>query len=145
MHLFTIPPWINYSYIGAVTLLALWRGDRRARAISACTGLSVAAGAYVCHTWSCWGAGSPPLMVWRGLWEDVPVLIVCLACVWRAERYWVLWASSFALLGVTTDLLAFVPGVTPWADGSAGIVWAHGLITAVLVGVWPWRPRGATA
>ena len=145
MHLFTIPPWINYSYFGAVALLALWRGDWRARAICACTGVTLVASAYACHTWACWGPQAPPLMVWRGLAEDLPILVVCLVCVRRAERYWVLWASSFALLSVITDLLAFVPGVTPWADGSAGIVWAHGLTTTVLIGLWPRALRGAAA
>jgi hypothetical protein len=145
MHLFTIPPWINYSYFAAAALIILWRGDGRARAICAGVGVSIAASAYACRTWSCWGAGSPPLMAWRGLSEDVPVLMICLACAWRAERYWVLWASSFALLSLVTDLLTLTLGVTPWANGSASIVWTQGLTTTLLVGVWSGRPRARPA
>ena len=62
---------------------------------------------------------------------------ICLVCAWRADRYWVLAASAFALLSVVTDAMSFIPGVSPWASGSADIVWAYGLNTTVLIGVWP--------
>ena len=126
-------------------LIAFWRGDWRARAISACQVMLDALSSYICLTWACWGAGRPPIMAWRPMGEHGILLMVCLACVWRAERYWLLWASSFALLFVITDTMSFIPGVSPWASGSANVVWNFALDATVLVGVWPsvrarWRP-----
>ena len=132
-----------------MTLIAFWRGDWRARAISASVAAPGILGLYVCRVWACWGAGRPPIMAWRPMIDDAIALLVCLVCAWRADRYWVLAASAFALLSVITDAMSFIPGVSPWASGSADIVWAYGLNTTVLIGVWPsvrasWRPaRGA--
>ena len=138
MHVIRIPIWFSASIICSVALLAFWRGDWRARTIAASLVIQVAFEIYVCHTWACWGAGRPSLMTWRLVSEDAVLLLVCLACARRAERYWVLWASSFALLGFVTDLMRLVmPRITDWASAAAGVVWTYGLTATLLVGVWP--------
>jgi len=141
LHLFTIPPWINHSYFVGVALTALWRGDWRARAVGACHAVSLLAGIYVCHTLSCWSPTGLQFATWRWLAEDLPVLVVCLACAWRAERYWVLWASSFSMLAVISDLMGGFPGISAWSGASADLVWNYGLITTVLIGVLTQTPR----
>lgn len=145
MHLFVIPHWVNFSYLGATLLFALWRGDWAARTIAAGLCLSIFSEAYVCHTWTCFAPGQPPLPPWRvEVGFDILNLAICLACAWRARRYWILWATSFALLNVLIDLGAFVPNLSPWAYGSAGVVWTYSQATVVLIGVWL-SPRGASA
>lgn len=99
----------------------------------------------VCHAWACFGPERPPVLAWRATGCDVVVLAVCLACAWRAERYWVLWATSFAVLPLVTDGVALIPGVTLWANGSAGLVWAYGSVAAAMVGIWQASREGADA
>ena len=134
MHLFYIPNELTNAYFGAVTLLAWWKGDWRARAITTCQIAIIAVGYYctygpcrrVGHQWAQWFA------------EDIVLLAVCVACALRAQRYWPIWASSCALLVLVTDVLMFVdPRITAWADLAASYVWRILLSGAVLSGVWP--------
>ncbi|MEO8115439.1 MAG: hypothetical protein ABI655_13720 [Phenylobacterium sp.] len=65
------------------------------------------------------------------------MLAVCLACARRADRYWVVWASSFALLNLITDLMGLlIPRVTFWSYEAAGFVWVDLFDAAILSGVW---------
>jgi hypothetical protein len=137
VHVFLIPHWFTVTFGCSVALIALWKGDWRARVIGCSEVVMLAVGDYLCHTWACWGAAAPPLMLWRATIEDGFVLAICLACAWRAERYWVLWACSFGLLGVVSDTMGvFVPRVTAWADASASIIFTYLVVATVLVGVW---------
>jgi hypothetical protein len=92
---------------------------------------------YYCFTRSCEGW---PLLLhppWRWLIEDVAIVALCLWSTLRAERYWVLWASVFALLQMVTDVLFSFARVTVWADQSAGVIWVYLTSAAILWGVWP--------
>ena len=145
LHLFRIPDWFNVGFDCVVALVAFWRGAWRARAIAACQVVLDAWSFGVCLAWACWGPGRPSIMAWRPMGEHAVLLAVCLACVWRTDRYWVLWAGSLALLSIVTDTMSFIPEVSPWASGSANLVWSYSLNATVLVGVWPsvrarWRP-----
>jgi hypothetical protein len=141
LHLFIVPFWITAVVSYSTTLAALLSRDRRAIAIAACTAFSITVwlfSYFFCRDWTCGGPRLPQIMAWRWLAEDIVTIAVCLACVRRAQRYWVLWAASIALLYLATDLMgALVPRVTPWAYRSAGIVWIYALNATVLIGVWP--------
>ena len=78
--------------------------------------------------------------VWRFLLDDTAILALCLFCALRADRYWVIVASSFALLGVVSDLAVYIPGVSLWAFMSASLVWSYAVGLAVLWGVLTHRP-----
>jgi hypothetical protein len=135
VHVFLIPHWFTLTAFSSVALLAFWRGDWRARAIAGSLIVMIAYGQYVCHTWVCWTPTAPPFVFWGPVIEDGFVLLVCLACARRAERYWVLWACSFALLSFVSDLMGHVPHVTPWADASASLIFTYLLTATLLIGV----------
>lgn len=137
MHLVNIPTWLNFSYVAAAALVALCSGDWRARVIGALQIVLQTASALICHYWLCWGPNDESLIPWRGPLTDSLLLAVCIAAAWRAERYWVICACSFAMLGEVTDAAALDPRFSTWAIGSAGLVWWYGLATSVLVGAWP--------
>lgn len=137
LQLFYIPFWFTLGFVCLGAVAAFWKGDWRAQAIASSQVVGFVLGEYICRTWTCWGPTRAPIMAWRGTAADLVTLTICLACAYRADRYWVLWASAFAVLTVATDLTgALLPGVTPWAIGSAGIVWAYLLNATILIGVW---------
>ena len=119
-----------------MALLAWWKGDWRARAITTCQ-VAIIAWGYYCF----YGPyrGNPWAQPrWQFLAEDIVLLAICLASTLRAKRYWPLWASSFALLDLVTDVtMLVVPSLTPWAGVAASHVWKYLLSGAVLSGVWP--------
>lgn len=148
MHLFVLPTWVSPSLVSIAALLAVWRGDWRARALAACqvAWWTLWCSLYLaCDHGRCWGAALVPIRTWLWLFEDVVTLAVCLACVWRADRYWVLWASSFTVVYTVTDVAKFLPGVTQWAYASAGVVWFNAVNLTVIVGAWSSaRPRAVS-
>lgn len=125
LQLFVIPTWFHVAWMATLSLTSFWRGGWREQVIAASHVIQLATTVAICVLGPCWLNGLPnPL--WRNVASDAAMLAICLACAWRTERYFVLWASSFALLCVATDLLGlFVPGVTVWAYASANIVWSY--------------------
>ncbi|MEO8112945.1 MAG: hypothetical protein ABI655_01095 [Phenylobacterium sp.] len=142
MHLFVIPVWITHLVLSAVCLLAFWRGCGSARAIAAVQQADVA----LHGAWSLSALPtSYPQAAWFSSGYDAVMLVVCLACARRAQRYWVIWASVFALLSVVTDLALLAPQVTGWAWASASVIWCYLFNVAILAGVWsPARVREGT-
>ncbi|MEO8115438.1 MAG: hypothetical protein ABI655_13715 [Phenylobacterium sp.] len=129
--------WFTVTFFCSVALIAFWEGGWRERAIASGQVLVIALGHHACHTWQCWGPGRPPLMVLRPLIDDAFLLAICLVCAHRADRYWVLWASAFALLCVVTDLVGLFPSrLTQWAVASGSVIWNYLLVVMILVGVW---------
>jgi hypothetical protein len=128
MHIFVIPGWFTTVLFGALALFALWRGGPRERIIAIALAAEMLMSIYVYPV----GATYP---IWREAAYDGLILAICLACVVRAERYWSIWACSFALLGEISDLTIFAPGVTHWASFSASLVWSYAISAAVLWGV----------
>lgn len=138
MHLFNIPVWIGLTYTAIATLLAFVGRDWRARAIAACQAASVIDVDVFCDAWACHTRTLQWLNVSRMAIEDLVTLAVCVVCLVRAKRYWVLWATSFVVLITITDaLLAFDAHVSQWAGASAIVVWNYALNTAILIGAWP--------
>jgi hypothetical protein len=132
---------INEVIPFAVALAAVAKGDWRARAMAACIVTTEIVEHYGCDNAWCWGPPIPAVVVWRWMTEDLALVAICLACAWRARRYWVLVASSFAILILATDvMLSFLHGVSGWAAGSANIVWNYALSATILWGVWSPRP-----
>jgi hypothetical protein len=76
------------------------------------------------------------LPVWFSPAWDVVILVICVGCALRGNRYWTIAASSFALLAVVTYQLRVAPGVTTWAYLSAQRVWAVALVAVLLAGAW---------
>jgi len=134
MHLFYIPNEFTNAYIGSAAVLSWWKGDWQARAITACQMVIMAIG----YFWT-YGLHQPtdrPHWWWYA--EDFVLLAACLAGVPRAKRYWPIWASSFALLILLTDLFMLIgPQITFWADLAASFVWNYLLTATILIGVWP--------
>lgn len=141
MHLFYFPIWLDIAPICLVALLALWCGDRWTRAISIWQVIWLANwwfGLTLCHGWQCLGPTPHWVVRWLWLAWDLITLAICLAGVWRVQRYWILCAASFTLLLLASRALGtFLPGVSQWAYLSADLVWFFGLSASVLVGLWP--------
>lgn len=115
-------------------LFALWKGGWRERALA---GVHQANSmiAYWCLATHCPLNGYWGPLGWRMAWDltsDSAILVTCLIGAWRSDRWWVMWASAFALARVVTDLFSLHPDVTYWAAASANIMWEH-LINACLV------------
>ena len=123
-----IPPWVEYAVASATTVLALWRGGWRERAVAVVQQLQVFLALNLCAAWAC--------PAWRPLADDGVMLAVCLACALRGQRYWTIPASSFALLAVVTDLAALQPRAASWPLASADAAWMYLLSAAILWGVW---------
>lgn len=126
MHLFAIPFWFSFAYVYGVAVVALWKGGWRERAIAFAPALYPML--WRTHGWD--GAS------WRAIVDDSLVLGLCLICAVGAKRYWTLWAASFALLALVSDLLAYAPHVTRWAWASASLIWSYMIDLAVLWGLW---------
>lgn len=130
MHLFIVPAWFHALFCFGIALIAFWKGGPQVRVVAATT-LVVG---FVAPYFGCFHYFACP--AWRELAGDGLMLAICLACLARAERYWLVWATSFALLSVITDLLGLVPGVTFWAFASLNWIWLYLLNLAVLWGAW---------
>jgi hypothetical protein len=128
MHLFVIPSWFISTSFVTLAGFALWRGGRRERIIAVAQAVEMLVSIYVYPV----GATRS---VWRPVIDDGVILAICLACLVRAERYWIIWACSFALLGEISDLAIFATGVTRWAWLSASLAWSYAVAGAVLWGV----------
>ncbi|MEO8115568.1 MAG: hypothetical protein ABI655_14370 [Phenylobacterium sp.] len=133
MQLFTVPGPVNLGYVLAATSLALWKGGWPGRTVA------VALLLVNLQHLAFW-AGSPSwgLPLWYEAGEDIVMLAVCLACALRSDRYWTLWASSFALLILMMDLVRpLTTGVTNWAYASSQLVWFYLLLAVLLSSAWP--------
>lgn len=134
IHLFVIPNWINHLFIGAVALAAL-RGSWRERSIAGVwlativfnvIGRKLSGGPLL-------GSATATLLCF--VVEDLAILAVCLACVLRCQRWWVLWATSAFVVILAIDLVTWlVPGVTMWANLSANLVFNYLFGAAVIWG-----------
>lgn len=131
IHLFVIPWWICDLYILAVAAVAAWKGDWRARAIAFTQALLMIGWFPFCRPGYCFLPPALPPIV-----TDTVMLTVCVACVWRAERYWTIWVTSLTLLALITDLSSGLPGVTFWAWRSASLILSMAGSATILWGVW---------
>jgi hypothetical protein len=145
MHLFIIPGWFTSSLFAALAALAIWRGGWRESVVAVALTVEMVVSTALCRTATCrlgphalWAAE----VLWRPAFDDGLILLVCLACMVRSDRYWSIWACSFALLGEISDLTIFAPGVTHWAWSSASLVWSYAVAAAVLWGVLTHRSVG---
>lgn len=148
IHLFVIPNWVHWLAACGVAAAALRYGGWAARLLGVVQLLIFVQARLTCSATLCAFAGATFPSRWHSLAVDALLFAVCLGCAWRTPRYWVLWASAFALLSVVTDVAwLFVPGVTFWAAVSANIIWWYGAALAVLWGVLGDRgtPRMAAA
>lgn len=137
MHLFVIPGWFSTILFAGLAVLAIWRGGWRERTLAVALAVEMVLSIYLYPV-------GPTHPIWREPVYDALILALCMACVVRAERYWSIWACSFALLGEISDLTIFAPGITHWAAFSASLVWSYAIGAAVLWGVLTHR-RGGTA
>jgi hypothetical protein len=128
MHLFVIPGWFTAILFVALAVFAIWKGGRREIVVAVALAVEMLVSIYLYPV----GAAYP---MWRLAVDDGLILVVCLACLVRADRYWCVWACSFALLGEISDLTIFAPGITHWASFSASLVWSYAIGAAVLWGV----------
>lgn len=142
IHLFVAPPWLVFGLIVAGAAVAEWRGGWAEKAVARAHLASVLLTRTLCSVVVCFGPEGPR-PAWRPVVLDVAVLAVCLVVARRAKRYWVLVASSFAVLNVVTTLMGWAGlGVSWWAWTSADIIWHYALALTVLVGAWTapqWR------
>ena len=141
-----IPEWVHLLLCAVVGGIAAWKGRWRERAAAAAWVLigwvwPYVTGRYLCSHW-CVG-GPHPLRPWLSLADDLALLIVYVLVAWRADRYWIVWTGSFAMLSMLTDALAIVvPGTTIWAYASADIVWMY--FSAATI-IWGCLERGRVA
>jgi hypothetical protein len=135
IQLFVVPAWINFALFATAAAAAALRGDWRARAIGGFAFLQYLISSYVCPILSRGLVARCPQDVWRSLLIDAIMLAICLCAARSAKRYWVIIASSMALLSVATDITALlVPTVSLWAFMSASNIWAYVLALATLAG-----------
>ncbi|MEO8115569.1 MAG: hypothetical protein ABI655_14375 [Phenylobacterium sp.] len=107
-------------FVLVATAFALWRGGLRERMVAAVALVSWAGmNAYwvfphlIAPLLGPYGGWRPARgQGWFELVTDVAILAICLACALRSDRYWTIWASSFALLSVVMHL------VRPLASGT---------------------------
>lgn len=138
MHVFLMPLWFKIAEPVLMAQLAFWCGDWRARAIAGFLFAQFIFGNLLCAAFVCWGPAMLPAVRWRWLPEDVIELALCLFCVWRAKRYWVLVATALVVLVFADDaVFAFAPHISAWAYVSANLVFNHLIYTTVLIGLWP--------
>ncbi len=128
MHLFVIPSWFNTAVFVGLPVFAVWKGGRRESIIAVALAVQAVVSVYL------YPAG-PDRPMWRTPVYDAVILAICIACVVRADRYWTIWACSFALVGEASDLTLFTPGISLWATFSASLVWTYAIGGAVLWGV----------
>lgn len=137
--LFVIPHWFPIVWAIAMTLIVVWRGGWRERVITA-SQVSQLLSVRVLVWLGIYDGATP---VWRLLASDTGLLVICLVCAWRTERYPLLWASSCALLTVAANIMGlFVPGVTFWAYASASIIWSYLLSACVMWSALSDPPQG---
>jgi len=126
LHLSNIPPVAVFVYVVTVAAFAIWAGRWPERAVGT-TVMVVFLSEY-----------PQPLLAtfpsWLGPAGDVVVLIVCVTCALRSDRYWTIAASAFALLALVTQVLHHVLGGGLWAFLSAELVWSIMIVAALLVG-----------
>ena len=134
MKLFVVPTWLTCILFVVFAAIALWKGGTRERVIAVSQALEMLRGVYLVS------AGKILLAMWQPAFFDSFILVICLVCVVRADRYWTVWACSFALLGVVSDLSIFATGITRWAWLSASLVWSYAVAAAMLWGVFTRRP-----
>lgn len=130
VHLFVIPAWFATSLYLFVALAALWKGGWRERTLAWLELLLLAVERAACPGTACAPLFPAPQMV-----VDSLMLAACFVCLVRAERYWVVWASSFGLLALISDLTAFLPHVSQWAWHSATLIWSYLLAATILWGI----------
>jgi hypothetical protein len=135
MHLFVIPNWLNTAVFVGLAVFTLWKGGSRERVIAVAVAVEAIVSVYI------FPAG-PDRPMWRTPVYDGVILAICIACVVRADRYWTIWASSFALAGEASDLTIFAPGISLWATFSASLFWTYAIEAAVLWGVLAHRGVG---
>lgn len=133
-----------YSQIGtAVTLLvvifAFSKGDEPERIASAAFGLVVLVGI----VGAVQGSGSG--LHWGQIALDVVLLAVFAGLAWHSRRAWLIWASAFQSLIVTSHILTLI-GVRPPGNAFAAVnnMSNYGLLIALAVGTfWAWQERRA--
>ena len=144
MHLFIIPHWINQLSVVLVSLFALWKGGRPERIWAV---VRVAVMLYPLGTCSIYACPEMRALVAAAL----PIMLTQLAAIvflaLRYDRYWLIWASSFCLLHVVTDLVGLYPGASWWAFASAHVIWTYCSSLVLAWGTWSYarEQRGPAA
>jgi hypothetical protein len=120
--LFIIPSQAHVALFVSTLLIAWWRGGWRERLIA-----TIAAAQYFAAVTfpAGWGSANHIVRGSRSLIGDLLMLAACVVCVRGARRYWVIWAATFALLSVVTDIAFLLsPTITSFAFISADDIWA---------------------
>ncbi|MEO8115571.1 MAG: hypothetical protein ABI655_14385 [Phenylobacterium sp.] len=145
IHWWRVALYVDCAYWLLVVGFALWRGRWRERTLAAAMLVS-AVGLSADWWFSYWVApflgaydgwrpGLPP--AWFEPLTDVVILAVCLTCALRSDRYWPIWASSFALLTIVVHLVwPLTSGLTSWTHTWAMDIWFSLMATALLSGAW---------
>jgi hypothetical protein len=143
-----IPVTIQSRFVVLVLVAALVKGGVRERAVALAWAFPnylfpMMISEFVCSNWCMTGS----LRVQLALFDDLILLSACALAALRADRYWVLWAGSLALLSVLTDAVVLsVPELTYWEFAAADTVWWFLTGAAIAWGVaGAWRGRRAIA
>lgn len=122
-----VPDPVTYGLYSLSVVLAAWRGRVEERVLAA---------------FIAWQAlnGFLPGAEWTHGWPtDLVTFAACIALVLYGGRYWTIWAAAAALLGLVTDVLRVMPGLSSWSYASAKLVWSYVMTAALIYGAWTAR------
>ena len=134
-----------YSQAIAVTAVAVLtfvflKGDEPEKIAGAAYGLSYL-GTLVTLS------GSLSVPQWGVMGMDILLLMVFLGLAWHSRRAWLVWASAFQAIVVTSHFLV-AANLRPPSDAFAAVnnMSNYGLLIAMAVGTfWAWQERRAAA
>ena len=92
-------------------------------------------------------SGSWSVPQWGVMGMDIILLAVFLGLAWHSRRAWLVWASAFQALVVTSHILV-AANLRPPSDAFAAVnnISNYGLLIAMAVGTfWAWQERRAAA
>jgi hypothetical protein len=127
-------PWFGIFLTFTVCGGAFWKGGREEQL--AAGGLLLSLAVTIATRDSNW-VGTQ----WGAFVPDVVLLGLLTAISLRTSRYWPLTATAFQLLCVLTHIARMIdPGVRAWAYATGQVIWSHGVLWTIGVGVWnTWR------
>lgn len=133
-----------YSQVGtAITILvvvfAFLKGDEPERFASAAFALVVLVGI------AGMAQGGGDRVLWTQMGLDMVLLAVFAGLAWHSRRTWLIWASAFQSLIVTSHILMLID-IRPAGNAFAAVnnLSNYGLLIALAVGTfWAWQERRA--